>query len=562
MGNLEMKLRQARLGAIMLLLTVAALLSACVTTIPQVQHEHDGHDSTAVLPAEMGEVDFPISCTAEAQAEFNRGMAYLHSFWFGPAVDSFQHTAELDPDCAMAYWGDAMGRLSIPWSPIPDQAVQDGLAALESAAAAGAQTPREQAYVDAVSILYRDAETVDYGTRTKAYAAAMEQLASDNPDDTEAQILHALALLMTASPADKTYANQRKASQLLEPILVANPNHPGVAHYLVHSYDYPSLAEGGLDAAQRFAQVAPAAPHALHMPSHIFTRLGYWEESIATNNASAEAAKADSPASYEPGASSEPALHAMDYMMYAYLQLAQDGEAQRLMAEVQGIETVVPAGFGAAYALAAIPARYALERGQWADAAELTLSPASFPWDRFPQAEAVLVFARGLGAARSGDVAAARQELDRLQVLREEMVAADQGYWAEQADIHMEAISAWIALAENNPDEAVALMRRAVDLESATEKHPVTPGPILPAQELLGEMLLELDRPDEALEAFEASQEVEPGRFRGLFGAARAAELAGRLERADKYYFDLTAQAIAAEGGRPEVASAKEFLAQ
>ena len=434
----------------------------------------------------------------------------------------------------------------------------DGWAAVEQAYAAGAPTPREQAYIDAVATLYRDADTIEFGARIGAYAAAMEQLVQEYPDDTEAKIFYALALLMTAPRDDKTYANQQQAADILEPILAEQPNHPGVAHYLVHSYDYPALAEKGIDAAQRFAKIAPAAPHALHMPAHIFTRLGYWEESIATNRASAVTADAGLPAD----ASTEGALHAMDYMMYGHLQLAQDVAAQELMDRILGIRKVDPAGFGAAYALAAMPARYALERGQWADAAELTLPPADFPWDRFPHAEAQLVFARGLGAARSGDVETAQQELERLQDLREAIVAANQGYWAGQADIQMESISAWIALAEDRPDEALATMQKAVELESATDKHPVTPGPIVPAQELLGEMLLELDRPEEALAAFEASQEIEPNRFRGLYGAARAAELVGDEEKAQTFYSALAAQAEIAESDRAELTMISDFLNQ
>lgn len=553
---------KSRSMAIILMLITTVLLAACVTTIPQVQQEHSESEETAGPSEEMGEASFSISCAPEAQSEFNRGVALLHSFWFAPAIESFNRVAELDSTCAMAYWGVAMSLLGIPWSPTPEQAVAEGLAAVEHANAVGARTPREQAYIDAVSTLYKDSDTLDYGARMQVYAAAMEEIVQQFPDDTEAKVFYALSLLMTASPADKTYANQREASEILEPIFVVQPDHPGVAHYLVHSYDYPSLAENGLDAAQRFAKIAPAAPHALHMPAHIFTRLGYWEESIATNRASAEAARTASAASQEPGVSSESALHAMDYMMYGHLQLAQDDAAQRLMDEVRSVEKVEPSGFGAAYALAAMPARYILERGRWADAAELSLSPVDFPWDRFPQAEAALVFARGLGAARTGDVGAASQELDRLEELRDAMVASNQGYWADQAAIQMESIAAWIALAEGDTDEALATMRAAVELEAATEKHPVTPGPIVPARELLGEMLMELDRPGEALEAFELSQEVEPGRFRGLYGAARAAELAGDLESAHRYYEELTAQTDILDSDRPELARATEFLAE
>jgi hypothetical protein len=335
-----------------------------------------------------------------------------------------------------------------------------------------------------------------------------------------------------------------------------------VTHYLIHSNDYPSLAEHGLDAALRYAGIAPAAPHALHMPSHIFTRLGYWQESIATNQASANAAKANLPASDGQHTTSESALHAQDYMMYGYLQLGQDGAAKTLLDEINAIETVVAGGFGAAYALATMPARYVLERGQWAEAATLTLHPPTFGWDSFPQAEASLVFARGLGAARAGDVDAARQELDRLQVLHEALVTGGPPYWAGQVEIQTREVEAWVALAEGREEEALALMREAAALEDATEKHPVTPGPIAPAREMLGEMLLALEQPAEAFVEFETSLLREPNRFRSLYGAARAAELAGEMEQARTVYGQLVALAANADGERPELAAAQALLAQ
>jgi tetratricopeptide (TPR) repeat protein len=390
----------------------------------------------------------------------------------------------------------------------------------------------------------------------------MAQLTQDFPEDTEAQIFYAIALDATASPTDKTYANQLKAVAILEPIFVAQPNHPGVAHYLIHSNDFPALADQGLEAARRYAGIAPDAPHALHMPSHIFTRLGYWEDSITTNLKSAEIAKAELTATHEQGAGSYNALHAMDYLMYAYLQLAQDSSAQTLLDEIQAIEELDVVNFAAAYAFAAMPARYVLERGQWAEAAALTLHPPGLAWENFPQAEAVLVFARALGAARNGDVEAARQDLDRLQVLREAMVTAKLAYWVSQADIQSKEVEAWIALAEGKHEEALALMREAVTLEDATDKHPVTPGPFVPAHELLGEMLLILEQPAEALVEFEASHQLEPNRFRGLYGAARAAELAGETEKARAYYEALVALGAQAESERAELAAAKTFLAQ
>ncbi|HXF62122.1 MAG TPA: hypothetical protein VNK95_10920 [Caldilineaceae bacterium] len=558
------------------LLIVALLLAACQPVQPaapsdtsaaqpstQPAAEAEAHDHGMGSMDELGAVDFSISCTPEAQAEFNHAVALLHSFWFAPAIQSFNTVAELDPTCAMAHWGVAMSLLGNPFAwPLAGQALADGWAAVERAMAAETKTPREAAYIAAIAEFYRDAETVDHRTRALAYRDAMAQLAADYPDDTEATIFYALALAATADPTDKTYANQLQAAAMLAEIFATQPDHPGVAHYLIHSNDYPALAAQGLEAALRYAEIAPDAPHALHMPSHIFTRLGYWQESIEMNVASAKVAEEELSATHEQGAGSYNALHAMDYLMYAYLQLAQDKAAETLLAQVLAIKQLDVEIFAAAYAFAAMPARYALERGQWAEATALTLHPQNLAWERFPQAEAVLVFAKGLGAARSGDVDAAQQALERLAELREAMAATNLGYWASQADIQSEEIRAWIALAEGNAEEAVALMRHAVELEDATEKHPVTPGPFIPAHEMLGEMLLELGRPAEALAEFEASHVVEPNRFRGLYGAAVAAEQAGETEKARAYYEALLELAATADSERPELAAAESFLAQ
>jgi tetratricopeptide (TPR) repeat protein len=553
---------------LLIVLTLIALLSACVAVQPvpsepvAAGQDMEDHVHGTGTPGELGTVEFPVSCTAEAQTEFNHGMALLHSFWFPPAIQSFNTVAEVDPTCAMAHWGVAMSLLNNPFSwPLTGQAIVDGWAAVEKAMATGANTPREQAYIDAVSAFYKDADTVDHSTRALAYAAAMEQLAQDFPDDTEAQIFYAIALVATASPSDKSYANQHKAVEILEPIFIEQPNHPGVAHYLIHSNDYPALAEHGLDAALRYADIAPAAPHAQHMPSHIFTRLGYWQQSIDTNLVSAAAAKQELGPDQQ-GVTSSSVLHPQDYLMYAYLQLGQNNAAKALLEEVQAVTKVAPENSTAAYALAAMPARYALEREQWSEAAALSLHPQELAWDKFPQAEAILVFARALGAARTGDVAAARQDLDRLQVLREAMVAAKLDYWVDQADIQSKEVEAWIALAEGQHEEALALMHEAVALEDATEKHPVTPGPFVPAHELLGEMLLVLEQPVEALVEFEISHQLEPNRFRGLYGAARAAELAGDPAKALDYYNQLIGLAATADSERPELAEAQAFVAQ
>jgi tetratricopeptide (TPR) repeat protein len=537
--------------------TLMVLLSTWVVTAQA------GKEQAGDIPQKLGIVHFPVSCTPEAQTEFNRAVALLHSFWFAPAIKSFTTVTELDPTCAMGHWGVAMSVLGNPFAwPPPSKALNEGSAAIEKAKATGAKTPREQAYIEAIAAFYKDAGTVDHRTRALAYEKAMEQLARQYPEDREATIFYALALNATALPTDKTYTNQLKAASMLEKIFVEQPDHPGVAHYLIHSYDYPPLAQRGLDAARRYGSIAPSAPHALHMPSHIFTRLGLWQESIDTNRASTEAAKDELLEAHRQGIGSYNALHAMDYMIYGYLQTAQDREAKQILDEIKTIDKLDVENFPAAYAFAAIPARYALERGRWAEAAVLTLHPRDLAWDRFPQAESVLTFARGLGAARSGDIATARKDLDRLRALRETLLGVRQNYWAEQTEIQRRIVTAWIARAEGKNQEALELMQAAADLEDSTEKHPVTPGPLAPARELLGEMLLELNDPGQALKAFEASHRTEPNRFRGLYHAAQAARLAGEQEKARRYYEQLIALSEKGNGERSELKEAKAFLAQ
>ena len=504
----------------------------------------------AAAQDKVGTVHFPTSCSAPVQGEFERAVAMLHSFWFSASTAAFAAVAQSDPGCAMAHWGVAMNLLGNPfgWPPSP-KALADGWAAVERAKAAGAKTQRERDYIAAIETFYKDADTVEHRTRALAYRQAMEQLAARYPDDREAAVFYALALNATALPTDKTYADQLRAAGILEKVFAAEPQHPGVAHYLIHSYDYPPIAEKGLTAARRYASIAPAAPHALHMPSHIFTRRGYWGESIEANRASISAIS-----------SHFDQLHALDYLAYAYLQTAQDGAAKRVVDQVSELPKVNVEHFVTGFALATIPSRYALERGRWSEAAGLALFGKEFPWGRFPQSEAQLVFARALGAARSGDVAATRRDIDRLAALRDALAAAKVGYWAEQVDIQRAVASAWMARAEGKKDEALALLRAAADREGATEKHPVTPGPLAPARELLAEMLLEAGEPGQALQEFEASMRVEPNRFRGLAGAARAANLAGDRTKARAYYSELLALGEKADAERPELREARAFL--
>jgi tetratricopeptide (TPR) repeat protein len=502
----------------------------------------------------LGTVRFPTSCSPAVQPQFERAVALLHSFWFSEGLKAFGAIAEADPGCAMAHWGTAMLSFGNPfaWPPAP-AALTAGSAAVDKANAAQAKTQRERDYIGAVEAFYKDSDKVDHRTRALAYVKAMEQLAQRYPEDTEASVFYALALDVTALPTDKTYANQLKAAAILEKVFAAQPDHPGVAHYLIHSYDYPPIAEQGLPAARRYASIAPSASHALHMPGHIFTRRGLWDESIETNLRSAAEAQ-----------SHFDSLHALDYLEYAYLQQARDGEARRVRDQINAITKVSPEHFVTAYALAAIPSRYALERGRWADAANVSPQPTeqAFPWEKFPQSVAVMVYTRALGAARSSDAPSVRRGIDRLQALRRDMIDAKIPYWPQQADIQIRITSAWAAFAEGNRQEALKLMREGADMEDASEKHPVTPGHVVPARELLGDMLLELDQPALALKEFEASHKIEPGRFRGLLGAARAAELSGDKAKAKGYYADLLRLTAKSDGERPELARAKEFLAR
>jgi tetratricopeptide (TPR) repeat protein len=502
----------------------------------------------------LGKVHFPVSCSAAAQEQFNRAIALLHSFALDEAAKSFAAIAQADPGCAMAHWGTAMTLFGNPFTwPLTGKALPDGWAAVQKAQAGQAKTERERDYIGAVEAFYKDSDKVDHRTRALAYVKAMEGLAQRYPEDTEASVFYALALDVTALPTDKTYASQLKAAKILEKVFAEQPDHPGIAHYLIHSYDFPPIAAQGLTAARRYASIAPSAPHALHMPSHIFTRQGLWEESIETNRRSAATSK-----------NHFDSLHAMDYLEYAYLQGAQDRDAKRVLEEIAAIKKVDREHFVAAYALAAIPARYALERGRWADAAKLSPHPneRDFPWASFPQSMAILVYSRALGAARSGNAPAVREEIERLQRLRAAMIEAKIGYWVQQADIQIKVASAWAAFAAGNKEEALKLMREGADMEDATDKHPVTPGHVLPARELLGEMLLELKQPALALKEFEASHKLEPNRFRGLYGAAQAAELSGETDKARTYYRKLVEVSAKADTERPELQKAKAFLAK
>lgn len=545
-----MKLMRLFLNAI--LLTVFCLQAAGAQEMQM--HRHDASEK-------LGQVKFTVSCNAAAQKQFNRATALLHSFWYDEAEKAFAAISKVDPKCGMAYWGVAMSLYHPVWAPSSAGELEKGWAAVEKAKTVGVRTDREKEYIAAIESFYKDSGKIDHSTRALAYERAMEQVYLHYPKDHEAAIFYALALLGTATNSDKTYAKQKRAAEILNKVLPQEPNHPGVAHYLIHSFDYPQLARLALPAARGYAKIAPSSPHALHMPSHIFTRLGLWQESIQSNLASAAAAKKHVAMSH-PGAASFDQLHALDYLVYAYLQGAEDQKARQILDQAAALNKVDAPVLAASYAFTAIPARYTVERRHWSDAAKLELHPVDFPWEQFRYSEALIYFARALGAARSGDPAAARKDVDKLSAIQKALVESKLGYWADQVEIQRRSAAAWLAHAEGNDTEALTLMRSAADLEASTEKHPVTPGPIIPARELLGDLLLELKQPEQALREFETSLGDSPNRFNGLYGAARAAELLGDKKKASDYYAKMVTLTAHADSDRPELQKIREFVAQ
>ncbi len=538
---------------------ILALALGAVAPVASPHGEDDG--PRAGKPERLGDVNFPVSCNAAAQKEFNRAMALFHSFWFDPAKASFNEVLKHDPECGMAYWGISIMSMGNPFTwPTNPNASKAGAPAAAEAARVGAKTERERDYIAALGVLFKDWETTEFRPRAVAFEKAMQGVAAKYPDDDEAQILYALALNITALPTDKSFANQYKAAAILDPMFKKYPNHPGVAHYLIHTYDYAELADKGLPSARAYGAIAPSVPHALHMPSHIYSRVGLWPEMVEGNRASYTAAKGELKDT-TLGIGAYDALHAMDYMVFGQLQQAQDQAAKQWVDEAGAIRKVNVENFVAAYAFAAMPSRYALERGDWAQAAKLTLTPPDLAWNKFPQAESILVFSRGLGKARTGDVAGAREDVARLQALKESLTAAKNAYWASQTSFQITTVNAWIALDEGRNDEALALMRAAAEAEEASDKHPVTPGNVVPSRELLGEMLMTLNRPDDALAEYERSLKRDPNRFRALYGAARAAEAAGQEQAARDYYAKLDKLAAARDTERPELTHARTFLA-
>lgn len=534
------------------LLVFCLLFSASTRAAPE---------SDSLVQPRLGKVHFPITANSAAQAQFDRAVAMLHSFWYEELDREFRKVSELDPNCAMAYWGVAMGLWHPLWEAPDPNSLRAGLAAVERGKSLGAGTPREQAYLDAIDSFYAGYERLGHSARVQRYTEAMEKVHRLYPADTEAAAFYALALLAVASPNDRGCTNQLRAAALLEQVATVQTNHPGVVHYLIHAYDTPTLASRGLPEAWCYSQIAPEVPHALHMPSHIFTRLGLWQDSIRANLASATAAANYSARANMPGTWDEQ-LHAMDYLVYAYLQTAQDRAAERLVRELRTVNRPAQKNFKSGYALAAIPARYLLERRQWAEVAALELTPQDFPWSNHAWPLALNRFARCVGAARAGCAEEAQRELAILAQIQPPSTETPVSYGFRQVAILYSGARAWTERAERRNDDAVRWMRQAADEEDALEKKPVTPGPLLPAREMLGELLLECGQPRAALAAFERALQDFPRRFNSLYGAARAAEAIGESDPARGYFSQLLTLCQGADSQRPELLAARRALGQ
>jgi tetratricopeptide (TPR) repeat protein len=513
--------------------------------------------ATAAWAQDLGRVHFQTSCTPQAQEKFDRGLAMVHSFVYPDSVQAFTEAAAADPQCAIAYWGIAISHRPNPLIlPLAAAVLKNGLEAVEKGKAIGAKTDRERDWLAAIELYYKDYDKVDQTTRGLAYEKAMEQLVKKYPDDQEAVIFYALALNETALPSDKTYAKQLKAGAILEKILATQPDHPGAVHYLIHTYDYPPLAQRGLDAANKYAEIAPAAQHALHMPAHTYSMLGLWAQSVASNTKSRASAQ-EFAARIWPGAAHPSEPHHLDFMEYALLQMGQEQRAKQVRDDNNAIKKLGFEFMPSYTGLAAVPARFALERQAWKEAA--ALEPRG---SQFPQAEAITYFARAIGSARSGDLTAAQQGLDKLKELRATLEKANQSYWAEQVEIQMLAASAWIAHAKGQKDEALKLMRAAADVEDNSEKHIAMENRLYPMRELLGDLLLEQQQPEQALTEYESSLQSMPNRLRGLYGAAKAAEGARQPEKAATYFRKLGELTKDSDSDRVEIREAKDFLAR
>ncbi|MFT7049799.1 MAG: tetratricopeptide (TPR) repeat protein [Psychroserpens sp.] len=510
---------------------------------------------------QFGEVSFALDCQYDVRQAFDLAISLLHSFEYTEAEKAFVNVIDADPECAMAYWGVAMSIYHELWAPPGPKELKKG-AALIDIAESLPKSERAKLYLNALGTFYKDWDTKDHKTRELLYEEKMKHIYNSQKEDTEAGIFYALAITSAADPNDKTYSSQKKAGAILQKLFAAQPNHPGIAHYVIHTYDYPEIAKNALKTARRYAEIAPASAHAQHMPSHIFTRLGLWQESIDTNINSASSAVCYAE-SVNPNASWAQEIHAVDYLVYAYLQMGNNLKAQEYLDEMKEVSAVFPKQhFATSYALVAMPVRMALENKQWEDASNLKLPSIDFTWETLHWETAMLHFGKALGYAHIGNIISAENELLTLRELQKSLTEAKETYRSGQVNIQVHTTEAWIELAKGNNDKALLLMKKAVLLENQTSKHAVTPGEVLPADELLGDMLLALNKPKEALEAYEISLKGHPNRFNGIFGAATAAKEVGNKEKTTLYFKQLIELSKDSNSDRRELAQAKAYIKQ
>jgi tetratricopeptide (TPR) repeat protein len=507
---------------------------------------------------ELGLANFESSCSEKSRNDFNMAVKFLHSFEYDEAEKVFTRVIDQDPACAMAYWGIAMSNFHPLWDPPSVEVLKKGVKAIQVAASLNTSR-RETEYIDAIAAYYKDWETTDHRTRCLNFEKGMEKVYTNNPKDDEAAVFYALALNAAADPRDKTFQKQKKAGKILESLYPGQPEHPGIAHYLIHSYDYPELAQEGLEAARKYAAIAPSSAHALHMPSHIFTRLGLWDEVISSNLASVYSARCYAEAAGIKGHWDEE-LHGLDYLVYAYLQKGENDSALKYWKYLNEIRIVKPENFKTAYAFAAIPSRYVLENKMWEQAAHLAIKPEKFPWEKFPWQESIIHFTRVMGAVHTGKLSVAKEELAQLQRLHAKLTDQKNMYEASQVAIQIKVCEAWIQLKEEKKEDALSLMKTAADMEDQTEKHPVTPGEVVPARELLGDMFLALNDPASALEAYKATLKKHPNRFNSLYGAGLAAEVTGDMQTAGLYFGQLLKVTGNVKPGRPEINRVRKYV--
>lgn len=552
---------------VLLLLFVSVVVFSCKNKssvpskeiISELQLKRGNVISCGAANEQFGIVDFDMTCAASTKKDFNLAVELLHSFEYDEAEKVFAKVIDESPNCAMAYWGAAMCNFHPLWSAPTEAELQKGAKAIAIANSITTKSDRESGYINAIGLFYKDWHSKDHHTRCVYFEKAMEDLHLKYPNDNEAAIFYALGLDAAASLTDKTYANQKKAGEILAALSAKEPNHPGIIHYIIHTYDYPTLAQLALPAARRYAQVAPSSAHALHMPSHIFTRLGLWDEDIQSNLQSVEAAQCYAAAAKIPGHWDEE-LHGLDYLVYAYLQKGNNKKAKELVDYLSAIKAVYPANFKIAYSFAAIPSRYMLENKSWKDASTLSLPGANFSWKAYPWEEAIVHFARALGAAHTGNMGKTKDELAILKELKDTLDKQKDSYKAKQVAIQIKAGEAWMQLEQGNTQNALLEAKLAADMEDSTEKHPVTPGEVLPARELLGDMLMQTQQYKVALEAYEAVLVKSPNRFNAVYNAGVAAEKFGDQQKAINYFKQLLAIADTIHSNRPEIATAQAFL--